>query len=134
MGHAEHLLGYFRGLDLKCALLEPMISDPSLQLRYKNGARSEGFAAIRLTLYLDCVLDIANLAFDSDDRTPRICGMLAGLDDPRAKSDLRHSYSEQDLAMEIDPEGARESCSIPWGQSGGPPMPVTLTRGTIASS
>ena len=116
-GYAEHLLGYFRGLDLKWALLEPMISDRSLQLRYQGGGRSEGFAAIRQTMYFDCVLDIANLAFDNDDRTPSIRGVIAGLEDPRAKSELRHSYSELALTMEIDPETTKrelDSARIEW--------------------
>lgn len=91
--HAEHLLDGILWLKERHAMFRPMLDKQVLDSRGASRKR-HGFMTIRRTLFFSCVLDIANLCLDGDDRTSSITNIVRMLTrDPLLLSELRRKYS-----------------------------------------
>jgi hypothetical protein len=104
--HAEHLLDLFVGLRSTFAMLEPILFDRDVVSRWGTGKRGSGLRVITNRLLNACVLDIAKIALDKDERTPSVSALVQALDEPLLLNELRESYSiwNLPLADDEDPE------------------------------
>jgi len=96
--HAEHLLDLFVGLRTTFAMLEPILCDQVVVARWGAGKRASGLRVITNRLLNACVLDIAKIALDKDDRTPSVVTLVQALDDPLLLAEMRESYAIWNLA------------------------------------
>ncbi|MCH7683334.1 MAG: hypothetical protein IIB35_06390 [Gemmatimonadetes bacterium] len=90
--HASRLLDLFIEAKEKHALLSPMLNDDVRQL-FGKGGRARGFGMLQNTLGMACVLDLAKLAADTDERTPSIKRLVAALEDEPLCSQLRETFA-----------------------------------------
>lgn len=104
---ASHLLDGFLALRERYALLDPMLFDPNVVSMRGLGKQARGFLALRHSLFLACVQDIAKFSVDTDPRTPSIRNISSALDDVLFIQDLRERYAIWHLPSikwETDPE------------------------------
>lgn len=90
---AEHLLDVFRALRGRFALLEPLLFDAEMIRRLGAKDRSAGLQLIRAALLESCVLEIAKIEHDGDDRSPSLAGLIASLEDTKLCGALRESFA-----------------------------------------
>ena len=76
-GHVSLLLGGFVGLRLNYGLLKPTLGDLRDGVPHPPpGVHYPGVPALRTVLFRSCVLDLVKLAWDTDDRTPSVAGLM----------------------------------------------------------
>jgi len=97
VAHAERLLDELIGLRAKYAMLRPLLFDRNTVAAWTAGKRGYGLSIIRSTLVESCVLEIAKIALDKDDRTPSLLSLGAALADPTLVADLREVYAVWNL-------------------------------------
>ena len=91
---AAHLLDEFLSLRQRYALLEPMLYDRDVISRRGAGKQARGFAALKHSLFLSCVQEIAKLATDRDSRAPSVVNIVVQLAESSLLGTLRTRYSE----------------------------------------
>jgi hypothetical protein len=91
--HAEHLLDLFIGLREKYALLDPMIFDNTTIQSHGSGSRARGFSMLRNVVSMSCVLDIAKITLDKDDRTPSVSRLVEAIEDQKLRDQLRETFA-----------------------------------------
>jgi hypothetical protein len=98
VAHAERVLDELIGLRAKYAMLRPLLFDRNTVTAWAAGKRGYGFSIIRSTLLESCVLEIAKIALDRDDRTPSLIRLDAALAEPPLLAELRVQYAVWNLA------------------------------------
>ena len=96
--HTEHLLDLFIGLCEKYALLHPMIWETTTIESRGSAEREHGFSILKSVLSMSCVMDIAKIAADKDDRTPSISRLAQALQDPEVSLVLREEFAVWNIA------------------------------------
>ena len=91
--HSEHLLDLFIGLRAKYALLDPMIFDDATIQSKGAGERARGFEILRNVVSMSCVMDIAKIAIDKDQRTPSISCLVQALEDGNLRQQLQEDFA-----------------------------------------
>jgi hypothetical protein len=107
--YAEHLLDGFLSLRQKYALLDPLLFDKEVVDIHGSGKRAAGFKALRTTLFMDCIQDIAKLSLDHYPTSVSLYRVFATIDDPKVVAQLRDEYYVSGRADPTDdaPEIAR---------------------------
>jgi hypothetical protein len=90
---AEHLLDVFLGLRGKYAMLEPMLFDQDTINRWGTRKRVRGFHIIANTILMSCVLDVAKITLDKDDRTPSLSRLEDALSENGLTDELREEFA-----------------------------------------
>jgi len=98
VAHAGHLLDVFRGLRARFAILEPLLFDQEVVARLGAGRRAHGLQILRGTLLESCILGIAKLVYDGDDRSPSLLRLIEALQDPKLSEALREDFAVWHLA------------------------------------
>lgn len=103
---AACLLDGFLLLKERYSLLKPMMFDQPTIDRFGSGASTRGFNALRMSLFLSCVQDLAKLTFDDDKRAPSVLNIATALETDSVRSSLREKYGEWRIAdvEDNDPE------------------------------
>jgi hypothetical protein len=79
-------------------MLEPILFDEATIGRWGSGKRAHGLRLLTTTLVQSCVLGIAKIALDKDERTPSISKLVAALADERMVDGLREEFAIWHLA------------------------------------
>ena len=90
---ASHLLDGFLHLRERYALLEPMLFDKEVVTTRGSGKQARGFRALRHSLFLSSVQDIAKYTADADERTPSIRNIIEALEDASLIAELKERYA-----------------------------------------
>ena len=98
VAHAERLLDELIGLRAKYAMLRPLLFDRDTVATWAAGKRAYGFSIVRSTLLESCVLEIAKIALDRDERTPSLLSLDSALADSQMLGDLREAYAVWNIA------------------------------------
>jgi len=93
VAHANRLLDDLIGLRTTYAFLRPILFDQETIAAWGGGRRAYGLNVIKTTLLEWCVLEIAKIALDQDDRTPSLRRLDQTLDDPQVLDELREEYA-----------------------------------------
>ncbi|MES2683602.1 MAG: hypothetical protein V4650_08800 [Pseudomonadota bacterium] len=92
--HASHLLDAFLGLREKYALLAPMLFDAKVNELRGSHRQARGFKTLRMSLFLSCCQEIANLCSDASEKTPSISKLIAVLSDSDTRRIFEDKYAE----------------------------------------
>lgn len=80
--HVETLLDLMLDAWGKWALLEPILKDRTTIAAWGGGKRGRALDGIRRSLMHVCILDIAHVAFEPDDRSPSVEKVLHDIANP----------------------------------------------------
>lgn len=106
-GLAGHMLDSYLALRERSAVLEPLLFDQSVIDCYGSGRRHRGFHALRTSLFMSCVQDIAKLVSDKDQKAPSFRNFIAELTSDSLVIQLRSRYAKRVTPLaneETDPE------------------------------
>ena len=106
-GLASHLLDGFLQLRERYAFLDPMLFDKDVVTKRGSAKQARGFRALRHSLFLSCVQDIAKYTTDADKRTPSIRNIVEALEDGALLGALKERYAIWRIPSaekETDPE------------------------------
>lgn len=99
-GYVEALIALFYEVELKYALVSPMINDPSVRVRFERSEHSlKGFDKLKHTLVLDVIKDCARLSFDRSKSSPSICNVFQLLSKEELLSAFRDEYCKVDFRL-----------------------------------
>lgn len=104
---AGHMLDSYLTLCERSAMLQPLLSDQGVVECYGSGLRKRGFHALRTSLFMSCVQDIAKLVSDKDDKAPSLRNFVAALNSDVLVQQLRDRYAQRVAPLateESDPE------------------------------
>lgn len=79
-------------------MVEPILFDHVVIDRWGSGKRAHGLRLLTTTLVQSCVLGIAKIALDKDERTPSVSKLVAALDNDRMIGELREEFAIWHLA------------------------------------
>ena len=92
---AGHMLDSYLALCERSAMLQPLLFDQGVVDCYAYGLRKRGFHALRTSLSMSCVQDIAKLVSDKDDKAPSLRNLVAALDSDALVQQLRDRYAKR---------------------------------------
>jgi hypothetical protein len=96
--HAEHLLDAFLGLRGTFAMLEPILFERSVVELWGAGKRAQGLHVLTTALFQSCVLAIAKITRDNDERSPSVMKLVTALDADSLAAELREAFAIWNLA------------------------------------
>jgi hypothetical protein len=100
--HTEHLLDAFLRLQATYAILDPLLFDQALVVRWRTGPAAQGRQILLSALLNSCVLEASKLTFDQDPRTPSLRSLDAALDDDHLRAELCEAYAVWNVHIEAD--------------------------------
>lgn len=104
---AGHMLDSYLALCERSAMLQPLLFDQGVAECYGSGRRNRGFHALRTSLFMSCVQDIAKLVSDKGDKTPSLRNFVAALTSDDLAQQLRDRYAKRVTPLvteETDPQ------------------------------
>lgn len=104
---SRHMLDSYLALCERSAMLQPLLFDQEVVTCYGSGLRSRGFHALRTSLFMSCVQDIAKIVSDKDEKAPSLRNFVAALTSEALVQQLRDRYAKRVTPLatdETDPE------------------------------
>lgn len=102
-----HMLDSYLTLCERSAMLQPLLFDPGVVECYGSGLRSRGFHALRTSLFMSCIQDIAKLVSDKDEKAPSLRNFVTALTSDVLVQQLRDRYAQRVAPLsteETEPE------------------------------
>lgn len=100
--HVETLLDLMLDAWGKWALLEPILKDRTTIAAWGGGKRGRALDGIRRSLMHVCILDIAHVAFEPDDRSPSVEKVLHDIANPSTLKLIKADF----MAAWVGPKSA----------------------------
>ena len=83
----------FLTIAAKIELLQPIMKDPRVVSRFRDGHRPRARDLLISSLYLECVLDLLSISLDTDRRAASVANVLRLLRVPAVRRRLRTEFS-----------------------------------------